>query len=93
MYKKKDSNKGKNSSEAKEPPAVYSTTKIKTFSSFEEEEKYTADQRASLSYDERMAYIEKLRKIVFSQFLLPDGTWPSIAKSFKIMPPYINESG
>jgi hypothetical protein len=68
-----------------EPSAHYNATtdnskKIIFFKSFEEENEYTAKLRALLSYDERMIYAEQLRRIVFSQYLLPDGNWMPVAK-------------
>ena len=94
--KKKKPSKKKNpkSAEAREPLIVYGIKKeIHFFSSFEEENEFTARQRASLSYDERMRNIEQLHKLVFSDYLLADGSWPPIAKVFKIMKPYTNEPG
>jgi hypothetical protein len=66
--------------------------KITFFSSFKEENEFTAMQRAEISFDERMIHIETLRKWVFRKFLQADNTWPSISKTFKIMPPYANET-
>ena len=79
-----------------EPQAAYGKTMDKTirfFSSFEEENEYVAKQNALLSYDQRMSNIEHLRKLVFSQYLLPNGSWAPVAKVFKIMKPYTNETG
>ena len=61
------------------------------FTSFEEEAIFVAKERAEIPYDKRMIFAEELRKRVFSNFLLPDGTWSPIEKIFKIMPPYCNE--
>ena len=66
--------------------------KITFFSSFEEENEYTAMQRAGKSYDDRMTEIERLRKWAFHKFLMTDNTWPPISKTFKIMLPYTNET-
>jgi hypothetical protein len=71
---------------------AYPSNEIKFFSSFEEENEYTAMRRAGKSFDERMIEIEILRKWVFRDFLLEDNTWPPISKTFKIMPPYTNET-
>ena len=81
MTKKPHNPKSPRKSKAKEPLADYGKH-IVFFNSFEEEEEYTARQRAALSYDERMLQIEQLRKLAFSKFLLPDGTWPPVAKVF-----------
>ena len=87
-YKKKYTK----SAEARERLAAYEIKKeIHFFNSFEEENEFTARQRASLSYDERMKNIEQLRKMVFSKYLLDNGSWPPIAKVFKIMKPYTND--
>lgn len=71
---------------------AYPTNEIIFFSSFEEENEFTAKKRAGKSFDERMTQIETLRKWVFHKFLLTDNTWPPISKTFKIMPPYANET-
>ena len=51
--------------------------RIVFFSTFEEENEYTARQRAGKSFDERMTQMN---------------TWPPISNTFKIMPPYTNET-
>ena len=83
------------SSRAMESRSSYRTgdanRRVLFFSSFEEENEFVAKERAALSYDERMTHAEKLRKRIFSKFLLPGGSWQPIAKVFKIMPPYTNE--
>jgi hypothetical protein len=70
----------------------FESNRIVFFSSFEEENEYTAMRRAGRSFDERMTQIETLRKWAFHKFLLTDNTWPPISKTFKIMPPYTNET-
>jgi hypothetical protein len=75
----------------REPKINFNT--IRVFDSFEEADEFTARERASLSYDERLEHIEILRKQVFGQYLLEDDTWPPISKSFKIMKPYTNDTG
>ena len=85
--------KNKNQGKVEEPVATYSVSMDKTihfFSSHEEENEYVAKQRAALSYEERMTYIEDLRKKVFNSYLLPDGSWKPIEKIVEIMPPYIS---
>lgn len=76
---------------AEEPETAFKTVRV--FRSFEEEEEYTAKQRAAMSHDERMKHVEGLRKRVFHQYLLSDGTWPSISDTFKIVDPYISDTG
>lgn len=73
---------------ANEPSLEYS---VKIFSSFEEENEFVAKERAEVPYEKRMNNIEVLRKQVFFKYLLPNGTWPSIEKTFKIMTPYTND--
>lgn len=88
MKKKYNPNSSINS--VKEPEAAYQKTGKKTirfFSSFEDENEYTAKQRAELSYDDRMIYAEELRRVVFNRFLLPDGSWMPIAKILTMKEP------
>lgn len=77
--------------EVNEPIAAYAEKRIVFFNSFEEENEYTAKKRAETPPDKRMLFIEQLRKSIFNKYLLPDGSWPSIKKVFKIMPPYTND--
>ncbi len=77
--------------QAKEPEVAYGKSIQKTirmFSSFEEENEFIAKQRYMLSRDERMVYAEQLRKMVFHKYLLPDGTWPPIAKVITLSNPH-----
>lgn len=78
-------------SKVNESLAAYGDKRIAFFNSFEEENEYVAKEKAKLSYDERMKNIEELHKLVFSQYLLPDGKWAPVAKVFKIMKPYTND--
>ena len=85
--------KNKDTGKVEEPEVAYEKAMDKTvrfFSSYEEENEYVAKQRAALSYEERMTYIEDLRKKVFNSYLMPDGRWKPIEKIFKIMSPYTN---
>ena len=76
----------------KEPAVAYGEKRrIVFFNSLEEENEYTAKERAEVPYDKRMMNIEELRKRVFSKYLLPDNSWRTIKKVFKIMPPYTND--
>ena len=88
-----ESEKNKEPGKVEEPEVAYEKSPDKTvrfFSSYEEENEYVAKQRAALSYEERMTYIEDLRKKVFTGYLMPDGRWKPIEKIFKIMSPYTN---
>jgi len=87
--RKNKSEPGKN--KIRKPKIDFNT--IRVFESFEEADEFTAKERASLSYDERLEHIEILRKQVYGQYLLEDGTWPPVSKSFKIMKPYTNDPG
>lgn len=57
---------------------------IHVFSSFEDEKNYNSKKQASLSYDERLSQLEELRKLVYKDYLLPDGNWPPLAKVITI---------
>ena len=85
-YKKKSSLSAENDS-----LIAYGNMRIRFFNSFEEENEAVAKERVEIPYDKRLIYIEELRKRIFNNYLLPDGSWPSIKKVFKIMPPYTNE--
>ncbi len=74
-----------------EPAVAYGEKRIVFFKSFEEADEYTAKERAEIPYDKRMMHIEELRKLVYNKYLLPDNSWSSIKKVFKIMPPYTND--
>jgi len=82
------SQKEKNS-EAREPEAAYQTIRI--FKSFEEEQEYNAKQSAAVSHEDRLRHAEILRKHVYAQHLQPDGLWPPMSQSFRIMKPYTND--
>lgn len=61
--------------------------KIHFFQSFEEEKEFEAKKQASLSYEERMHQLEKLRKIVYKEYLQEDGTWKPLIKKITILKP------
>ncbi len=75
-----------------EPSVAYGKRQIVFFDSFEEESEYMAKQRAATSYEKRLTDMEQLRKRIFHNHLLPDNSWKPIAKKFKIMPPYTDDS-
>ncbi len=90
--KKKKYNKKSKAGKAMEPQTSYGneTHTIHFFSSFEDMAEHEAKQRASFSYDERMAHAELLRRHVFQKHLSAKGKWKPIAKVFKVMPPYVS---
>ena len=91
MKNKKKENK---ITKATEPQPHYGTTdankRIRIFSSFQEENEFVAKERAALSHNERMLNAEELRKSLYYNYLLENGTWPAIVNVFEIMPPYIH---
>jgi len=74
-----------------EPNITFKTVRV--FNSFEEADEYEAKKRASMSHDERLRIVEELRKKIFSQYLLPDGKWPTLSKKFKISTPHTDDTG
>ncbi len=58
--------------------------KIQVFTSFEEEKKFEAKKQASLTYSERLSQLEILRKMIYKEYLLPDGTWKPLIKKITI---------
>lgn len=91
MDNEKEKSSDKKSERAEEPTTAYKTIRI--FTSHEEAAEYEAKQSAELTYDERLKYVEELRKRVFYRFLLDDGTWASISEKFRIMKPYTHDTG
>lgn len=81
------------SQQADEPQATYRNKPFVVFDSLEEMDEYDAKESAALSHDERMEQAERLRKMVYSEYLQEDDSWPPLTRKFKIMPPYINEAG
>jgi hypothetical protein len=67
-----------------EPTAGYGLTssekKIIFFNSFDEAEEYGLRQMANHSHAQRLANLETIRKRTYSYLLLPDGSWPPIAR-------------
>jgi hypothetical protein len=58
--------------------------KIQVFTSFEEEKNFEAKKQASLTYSERLSQLEILRKMIYKEYLLPDGTWKPLIKKITI---------
>lgn len=65
MTKNKKNNTNPDKNKIREPKIDFNT--IRVFDSFEEADEFTAKERASLSYHERLEHIEILRKQVFGQ--------------------------
>ena len=59
--------------------------KIQIFTSFEEEKSYEAKKQVSLTYNERLTQLECLRKIIYKEHLLPDGSWKPLVKKITIV--------
>jgi len=73
-----------------EPTAIYKIGMKKTiriFSTIEEENEYVAKERAMTSYDERMFNAEQLRRIIYNEYLLPNGKWVPIPKLITLQEP------
>jgi hypothetical protein len=64
-----------------------SSKKITVFSSFEEEKVYEAMKQANLTYFERLESLEKLRKLVYKEFLNDQGDWNPLVKKITIIEP------
>jgi len=72
--------------EINEPNISYNTPKkITFFQSFEDAENYGRKQMALHTHAQRLANLEKLRKRIFSDKLLPNGSWPLLSKSFNLV--------
>jgi hypothetical protein len=91
MKKQKTYKTKNNSLKAEEPLTTYRKNEIKIFNSFEEEAEYVALQSFNTSYAQRLKNLEMLRKQVFNQYLLPDGTWQPIKPIIAILKPYTND--
>lgn len=65
----------------------YKRRSIAVFSSFEDQELYEIQKNNSLSPEERIEKLEKLRKIFLKQYLLPNGNWPSLSRTISIHNP------
>lgn len=59
--------------------------KIQVFTSVEEEKRFEANKQAMLSYHERLSNLEVLRKMLYKEHLLPDGTWKPLVKKITIV--------
>lgn len=61
------------------------SNKIQVFTSVEEEKRFEAKKQAMLSYRERLSNLEILRKMLYKEHLLPDGTWKPLVKKITIV--------
>lgn len=59
--------------------------KIQVFTSQEEEMDFEAKRQALLTYTERLSNLEVLRKMLYKEHLLPDGTWKPLVKKITIV--------
>ena len=72
-----------------EPEAAYSANSskktIRFFNSFDEAEEYGLREMANHSHEERLRNLQILRKRIYSEYLLPDGTWPRMERKLTII--------
>lgn len=59
--------------------------KIQVFTSSEEEKVFEAKKQALLTYSERLSNLEVLRKMLYKDYLLPDGSWKPLVKKITII--------
>ena len=70
---------------AEEPAVEFGKKKITFFNSFDEAEEFQLRKMAKRTHLERMQHLEILRKRANSDYLLPDGSWPPLAKTITII--------
>lgn len=76
--------------ELNEPSVSYGNLKqITFFNSHEEQELFHIQQMANRSPEESMKVLEQLRRIVFKEYLLPDGNWKPIEKVITFKKPFL----
>ena len=72
-----------------EPQVAYNAIKSKKtitfYNSFEEMEEDRWRFLASLSYEQRLVYLEERRKVKFREYLQPDGTFPPLQRTITII--------
>ena len=66
----------------------YRKSEIHFFNSFEKQQEFERKQMASLTPDKLLANLEYMRKFFLRQYLLPDGTWPSLSKIITLQQPH-----
>ena len=79
----------KDNQSVNEPSAEYQKTSAKKsllfFNSFEESKDYGRKQMAEHTYQERLRNLEIIRKRIYAEFLLPNGEWPPLSRTFKVI--------
>lgn len=59
--------------------------KLTFFNSFEEAEEHKLIEMASHSHEQRLENLEVLRRRIYGHLLLPDGSWPPLARVITIV--------
>lgn len=78
-----------NAGELKEPSVSYFSKKeIHIFNSFEEQNDFHLQKMALQSHEECLQKLDELRRIFYKEYLLPDGSWPPIAKVITVKKPF-----
>ena len=77
-----------NKNKVNEPGAGYRKQEIVFFNSFQEMNDRHAMQMASLTPEERLNELERMRKMFLAEYLLPDGSWP-LDKTIRIRKPFL----
>lgn len=76
------------SNQLNEPSASYNAEKrITFFSSMQEMDEHKILEMAKLTHDQLLANLDQLRKFVFRQHLLKDGSWPALSRTITIKKP------
>lgn len=71
-----------------EPSASYNTEKrITFFSSMQEMDEHKILEMAKLTHEQLLVNLELIRKFVYRQHLLKDGSWPAISRTITIKKP------
>ena len=61
---------------------------IHFFSSFEEQEEFHRKQMASLTHEELLTNLERMRRLFLREHILPDGKWKPLARTIRIKTPH-----
>ena len=79
----------KDNQSVNEPSAEYQKSaakkSIRFFNSFEEAEDYGRKQMAGHTHEQRLQNLEILRKRIYAEYLLPNGEWPPLSRTFKVI--------
>lgn len=73
------------------PSKEENNMRIHIFNSLEEENAYVYNSMCELSYENRMKNMEYMRRNLFHEYILLDGTWKPLIREFRIMEPYSND--